>query len=312
MAKPLRVLTQVPFPKLSEMLASDPDVELVTVPTDGEPPPDVRGEVLLTFSWGSPNLAAVVERGVHWIHTIGTGVDRFPLDAVGDRMLTCARGATAVPIAEWVLAMLLAFEKQLPEAWADAPPERWNLRRLGTLEGRTLGLVGLGTIARETAQRALAFGMRVRAYRRTRRPSPLPEVELAADLLDLVRSADHLVVACAATPATRHLIGAGALAAVRPGVHLVNVSRGSLVDPEALRTALNDGRVARASLDTVEPEPLPAGHWLYAHPRVRLSPHISWNAPGALESIFATFVANLRRQRAGEPLADVVDPAVGY
>ena len=87
---------------------------------------------------------------------------------------------------------------------------------------------------------------------------------------------------------------------------------GSLVDQDALREALDDGRVARASLDVVEPEPLPAGHWLYEHPKVRLSPHISWSAPGAIERLFATFDENLRRWRAGEPLLGAVDLARGY
>jgi phosphoglycerate dehydrogenase-like enzyme len=92
----------------------------------------------------------------------------------------------------------------------------------------------------------------------------------------------------------------------------VNVSRGSLVDQEALREALDEGRVARASLDVCDPEPLPAGHWLYSHPRVRLSPHISWSAPGALERLFATFAENLRRYRDGRPLEGRVDLERGY
>jgi phosphoglycerate dehydrogenase-like enzyme len=249
---------------------------------------------------------------VRWIHTIGTGVDRFPLEAVGDRVLTCSRGASAIPIAEWTLAMLLAFEKRLPESWIDRPPERWNQAELGGLAGRTLGLVGLGGIGAAVARRALAFEMRVRALRRSGGPSPLAGVEIAADLAELLASADHVVIAASATPETRHLIGREALGRMRPGAHLVNVSRGSLVDQEALREALDAGRLARASLDVCEPEPLPEGHWLYAHPRVRLSPHISWSAPGALERLFATFAENLRRFREGRPLEGRVDLERGY
>jgi phosphoglycerate dehydrogenase-like enzyme len=121
-----------------------------------------------------------------------------------------------------------------------------------------------------------------------------------------------VVIAASATPATRHLFGREAFALAKPGVHLVNVSRGSLVDQDALREALDAGRVARASLDVCEPEPLPAGHWLFAHPRVRLSPHISWSAPGALERLFATFAENLRRYREGRPLEGRVDLERGY
>jgi phosphoglycerate dehydrogenase-like enzyme len=92
----------------------------------------------------------------------------------------------------------------------------------------------------------------------------------------------------------------------------VNIARGRLVDQDALRVALDDGRVAMASLDTVDPEPLPAGHWLYGHPKVRLSAHISWASHLGLESTLEIFVDNLRRYAAGEPLRDVVNPGEGY
>ena len=137
-------------------------------------------------------------------------------------------------------------------------------------------------------------------------------VEIVPDLEPLVASAHHLVVAAPATPDTRGLIDRAALAHAGPGLHVVNIARGSLIDLESLREALDDGRVARASLDTVEPEPLPEGHWLYTHPRVRLSPHISWSMPGALDHILEPFIENLHRYRAGEPLEGVVDVDAGY
>ena len=182
----LRVLSHLPRASVEQLAGPLSEVEIVEVPREGEPPPGVHGEVLLTFAWGSPNLALLASRGVRWIHTIGTGVDRFPLDAVGDRILTCSRGASAIPIAEWTLARLLAFEKRLPESWIDAPPERWNQAQLGGLAGRTLGLVGLGGIGCAVARRALGFEMRVRALRRSGGPSPHAGVEVAADLAELL------------------------------------------------------------------------------------------------------------------------------
>ena len=105
---------------------------------------------------------------------------------------------------------------------------------------------------------------------------------------------------------------AAAFTVLKPGAHLVNVARGSLVDQQALRAALDDGRVARASLDAVDPEPLPEGHWLYTHPSVRLSPHISWSSPSTMPRTLDLFVENLRRFRAGEVLSGLVDPLAGY
>ena len=120
------------------------------------------------------------------------------------------------------------------------------------------------------------------------------------------------MVAAPATARTRHLLEERAFEVVKPGVHLVNIARGTLVDQDALRAALDDGRDALATLDVCDPEPLPAGHWLYEHPKVRLSAHISWASPKMVDTIVELFVANLRRRAAGEPLEGVVDPVEGY
>jgi len=309
---PLRVLSHLPLALLERVREALPDVELTAVPMQGEIPAAVRGEVLLTHARGSPNLAQVVERGVRWVHTYGTGVNDFPFAALGDRVLTCSRGSSAIAISEWVLAVMLAAEKKLPDAWIHQPPQHWSIAALGGLHGRALAIVGFGGIGQAVATRALAFGMRVRACRRSDRPSPIEGVELVRELASLVATADHLVLAAATTRETRGLLGEELLARVKRGVHLVNVARGELVDQDALRRALDDGRVGLASLDCVHPEPLPAGHWLYSHPKVRLSPHTSWSMPGAFDLLIAPFIENLRRFRAGEPLAHQVDRELGY
>lgn len=309
----MRVLTQLGGTLADRIAGALPDATVIVVPGDGEPPPDAHGEVLLALPWGTPNLERVLERGVRWVHILGTGVDRFPLPLLGDRLVTCSRGGSAVPIAEWVLATILAVEKRLPEAWLREPPAGgWHMGGLGGLAGKTIGLVGFGAIGRAVAVRALAFDMRVRACRRTGAPPLVEGVELVPTVAALAATADHLVVAAPATAATRHLVDAAVFAVAKPGLHLVNVARGSLVDQDALRIALDDGRVAMASLDAVEPEPLPPGHWMYTHPRLRLSPHVSWNAPGALEELVDRFIDNLRRQRSGQPLAGIVDLDAGY
>jgi phosphoglycerate dehydrogenase-like enzyme len=308
----MRVLSHVGGPLADQVRRAVPEVEVVEIPSSGDLDPTVTGEVLFTIAWGTPNLEHVLDRGIRWVHALGTGVDRFPLGVVGDRTLTCSRGASAVPIAEWVLAQMLAFEKRLPDSWITDVPATWNTADLGGLDGRTLGLIGLGGIGAAVAARALPFGMRVVARRRTAAPSPVPGVELLGSLDELLAIADHVVVTAPATPDTRHLLDADAFAAMRPGVHVVNIARGSLIDQDALRAALDEGRVAMASLDTVDPEPLPASHWMYSDPRVRLSPHISWSMPGASDVLVATFIENLRRYVAGDPLLGVVDVDAGY
>ncbi len=217
-----------------------------------------------------------------------------------------------MPISEFVLGAMLAFEKRFPDIWLREPPEHWNFARLGGLQDRTLGIVGFGGIGMAVATRALPFGMRVTAHRRTDAPSPLAGVEMSTSLAAVLEASDHLVLSVPLTPRTEHLLDTEAFARVKPGVHLVNIARGRLVDQAALRAALDDDRVAMATLDTVDPEPLPAGHWLYSHPKVRLSAHVSWASRLGMDSTVELFTANLRRFLAGQPLDDVVDPAEGY
>jgi phosphoglycerate dehydrogenase-like enzyme len=257
-------------------------------------------------------MAEVVRPAVRWIHVLAAGIDGFPLDLVGERLLTCSRGASAPAIAEFVLAAMLAFEKQLPDVWLSEPPPEWNVATLGGLAGRRLGLVGIGAIGTEVARRALAFDMRVSALRRSRTPAPIVDVELRTDLGSLLAEADHVVVAAPATAATRRLFDADAFCAMKPGAHFVNVARGSLVDQQALLDALDRGQPAMATLDVVDPEPLPADHVFYGHPKIRLSPHVSWSSPQTIARTFDLFSENLVRYRAGAPLAGQVDPEAGY
>ncbi|MDE0579486.1 MAG: NAD(P)-binding domain-containing protein, partial [bacterium] len=208
--------------------------------------------------------------------------------------------------------MMLAFEKDLPGVWLDKPPERWFTAELGALSGRTLGLIGLGGIGTAVARRALAFDMSVLAVRRTAAPSPMEGVEIAGSLSELLTRSDHIVVAAPATAATHRLLDADALAGVKPGAHIVNIARGDLIDQDALRASLDSGHIARASLDTVEPEPLPEGHWLYDHPKVRLSAHVSWCMPESWDLLMAPFAENLQRRLTGQPLEGIVNPDEGY
>ena len=158
-----------------------PGVRFVHVDPDGPVDPAVHGEVVVTRGVDSPNFAEVLERGVEWVHCTGHGVDEMPLETVGNRILTCARGATAVPIAEWVVAMLLTAAKRLPGSWIDEPPERWFLTHLGTLEGTTVALLGYGSINRAVAARLAPFGCRLLAVRRTGAPVDDPGVVVVAD-----------------------------------------------------------------------------------------------------------------------------------
>jgi phosphoglycerate dehydrogenase-like enzyme len=284
-----------------------PSVDVVDI-SDGVPA-GTRGDVL--FGGFGPHSVDAMATGVHWVQLTGTGIDRLPAALRAAPVLTSARGASAVAISEYVIATMGAFARNFPANWLTEAPETWYFQTAGTLAGATVGLFGFGGIAQRVARIALALEMKVVALRRRAAPSPVPGVEIVGALPDLLSVADHLVIAAPATDATFHAINAETLRLLRPGAHLVNIARGSLVDQEALRHALDDGTVARASLDVTDPEPLPPGHWLYAHPQVFLTPHASWAGPPAFGAATEIFCDNLARFLAGEPLEGVVGPE-GY
>jgi phosphoglycerate dehydrogenase-like enzyme len=307
---PLRVLSHFGGPDTFRLAAElDARVEIVAVPMQGPIDDAIAGEVLVTIPEWADNTDALLRRGVRWLHYISTGVDRVDFDSLpSDLLVTNSRGAAAVPISEWVVAMLLAFEKRLPEIWIDSEPENWRADpRLGTLDGREVAIVGFGSIGEAIASRLAPFGARVRGLRRTVRPSPMAHVEIVSSLDDALEGADHVVLATPLTDATHHLIDADAFARMKTGVHFVNIARGGLVDQDALRAALDDGTVAMAALDAVDPEPLPAGHWMYSHPKVRLSAHDSWSWPRAYRIMFERFATNLEAYLDGRPLPDLID-----
>jgi phosphoglycerate dehydrogenase-like enzyme len=313
----LRIIAQLGTntAEAARVQAAHPDVELVEF-TGGEPPAGLRADAFFGGYLGWDAILAWLDAaGVRWVQLTGTGVDNVASAVFDhDRIVTCARGASAVPISEWVLAAILAWSKRFPETFLSAPPRHWNFPHptLDRVEGSTLALIGLGGIGAAVATRAQAFGMQVRAMRRTDAPSPVDGVEVVRSLDDLLPNADHVVLAAPATARTRHLLDAAAFAKMKPGVHLVNIARGSLVDQDALRVALDDGTVARATLDTVDPEPLPGGHWLYSHPKARVTAHVSWYTPQLQAAAVDILIENIGRYRRAEPLLHVVDPAEGY
>jgi phosphoglycerate dehydrogenase-like enzyme len=310
---PLSVLSLLPIPGLAEQVDAALPGTRLTLAGDNAPV-ELHYDCLLTAAVGAADLAQTLQRhpGIRWIHALGTGMDSFPLGQVGNRLLTCSRGASAIPIAEWVMAMMLGFAKRLPDVWIHSAPAHWHRNvQLTALAGKQLGIVGFGAIGKALARRALAFDMQVAALTRTSRPS-MPGVNSAANIVELAAAADHLVLAAPATAATRRLIGRDVLAAMKPTAHIVNIARGSLIDTDALQQALDEERIAMTSLDTVEPEPLPEGHWMYSHPRVRLSPHVSWSDPDALHHLLAPFLDNLALYAQGRPLNGRVDVEAGY
>jgi len=292
-----------------------PEVELVFCNTDAETEAQIS-EAEVIVSWGrlmSPELLAKARR-LAWIHVFSAGVDRLLSPALLNSpvVLTNSRGAHAIPMAEHVMGMILAFERGLPTLLQQQKERRWNPLKLREIYGSTLGLVGYGGIGREVARRARGFGMRIIAVKKHPAPEEGVEIWSLERLDDLFAASDYIVACIPLTDETHHLIGERQFQAMKPSAYFFNLGRGPVVDEQALIAALREKRLAGAGLDVFETEPLPADSPLWEIPNVIISPHTSASSPRQQQRVVAGFIENLARYLAGQPLLNVVDKAAGY
>ena len=302
---------------LNRLLEAHLSAPTIDIPPDGTPrwvlPEDTDVLITTPLGWkGAPSVRpADWPQKLKWIQTDSVGIDSFPKWMFENVTVTCARGFNAPSIAEYVMATILAFEKRLIENTISGAAE-WRALPMGSLEGRTLGIAGFGSIGNAIASRAQAFGMRIQALRRSNWNKFPLGIEPVVHITELLSRSDHLVLAMPCTEATRYIINPDTLASAKRGLHLINVARGGLIEQEALLTALDDGRVARASLDVTEPEPLPEGHPFYQHPKIRLTPHIAWDGDGNYARLATIIMKNMDAFTSGDQLSNVVDVALGY
>jgi len=228
--------------------------------------------------------------GLRVIGRAGVGVDNVDLDAATEAgvLVMNTPGGNAISVAEHTLALMLAMARHIPQANASTRAGKWEKKRfLGNeLRGKTLGIIGLGSIGREVLRRARAFEMKVLAH------DPYVTSKLAQDLgVDLVdldalyAASDYISLHVAATPETQGMLSRPAFARMKDGVRIVNCARGELVDECALAEAIASGKVADAALDVFACEPVPAGHPLFASESVLATPHIGGSTEEAQEIV---------------------------
>jgi len=262
---------------------------------------------------------------LRWIQSASAGAEDNLAEPIVARGITVTNGAgiAAVAIAEHVLAMILAFCRNLHVALEQQREHRWDrpavmggrgtmLRELG---GGRLLMVGLGPIGLAVAERAAALGMVVRGVRRHagRAHPPVFESVVGQDgFADLLPWADFVVLAMPHTAETTNMVGPAELARMRTDAYLVNVARGGVMDYGALVDALRRGAIAGAGLDVFPTEPLPASDPLWSLPNVILTPHVAGATLHYLDRALVLFTENLGRYLAGSTLRNVVDPALGY
>ena len=257
---------------------------------------------------------------LRWVHTIASGVDAFLYPAMRDSdvILTSEKGLVGGHLADTGFGLLLALTRQIATAIRSGP-EGWNQREAMRrqeieLEGRTMGVIGFGGTGRAMARRAVAFGMTPLAVDAWPvAPSDGVEAVWPLDrLTDLLKMSDVVAVCCPLTPETRSLMDEAAFSAMKRGALIVNVTRGEIIDGDALVRALQDGRCGGAALDVAPIEPLPADHPLWTFANVAMTPHTAGASQLRGPRNIARFCDNLRAARAGQPLVGVVDKHLGF
>ena len=255
---------------------------------------------------------------VRWIHVLWTGVDGLltPEMLEHPSILTNGRGVFSGPLADWVVAAMLFFAFDFGRIIRQQGQRVWKPFISSTLEGRTLGIVGYGSIGSAVAARARPFGMKIAALRR--RPELFQGDSLIdqgygpSQLKELIVASDYFLVVTPLTALTRGMIGEREIALIKPDGVLINIGRGPVIDEAALVRALETHRIRGAALDVFKTEPLPPDHPLWRMPNVLLSPHTADRVDGFLVPPFECFFENLDRFVRGQQLLNVVDKHAGY
>ncbi len=248
-----------------------------------------------------------------WLNSIYAGADHIPLDLLRTRgtIVTNGTGINAITIAEYVVMAMLTVAKGYREVVRAQDRHEWLTDSPGKVElyGSRALLLGYGAIGTLVEERLAAFSVDVTVVRRTPGERTLTPDQWRARLADF----DWIILAVPATAETNGMIGAAELAAMKPTATLINIARGEVIDQDALVTALSTKAIGAAFLDVTTPEPLPAGHPLWALPNAHISMHLSGRAQTLMFQRSADrFIANLARWERGEPVTPQVDLTLGY
>jgi phosphoglycerate dehydrogenase-like enzyme len=312
---------QIPADGVDTLRRRFPRIEFVHATTDEQRADGLqRCDVVYTWILNAAELAAAPH--VKWVHTSAVAVETLCLNELFARgiVVSNTRGVQAVPIAEHVMAVVLALSKQLPFALDHQREGRWAQNQFTgerlpwLLKGKTIGIVGVGTIGSEIARRADAFGMDVVGMRR-RVGAAVDGIERMfgpEQLYQFLKQCHVLVIAAPLTPQTHSLLGAEQFAQLPKGAIVVNVGRAKIIDTDALVESLKSGHLGGAALDVYPQEPLPPEHPLWKAPNVILTPHTSGFRQGHWDEVIELFAENLERFQRGEPLKFRVDPDLGY
>ena len=318
--EPLRIasLLTLSAAEVEQIKGAGKNIEIVMAKDSKNPKEFSEAEVIFGFLDGSMMVHA---KKLKWVQALGAGVESMPKELIEHSCtVTNMQRVYAPVIAESAIGLLLSLTRGLTQVsipafgertWREAP----NDVVLDDLYRKTIGIVGMGGIGSETARR-LHYGFRMRVLSTDAKPLPKPDfVEELHDpgwLMEMVPQVDVLMSAAPLTAETKKMFNEKVFSKMKPSAYFINVSRGGLVDQEALVKALKDKRIRGAGLDVTTPEPLPPDSPLWTCPNLVITPHNSGQAAIRQKRQIQLIAENVRRYSNGLPLMNVVDKVKGY
>jgi phosphoglycerate dehydrogenase-like enzyme len=251
-----------------------------------------------------------------WLHVTRGGLNAYltPLVRARPIQLTGSKGIHGTVFSEFALAAIFALAKKLPECTAGQTKRKWQRLAPIEVEGKTLGIVGLGIAGSTLASKAKALGLRVLASKRTptAKPDYVDELGTSEFLPSLLSRSDFVVLLLASVPSTVNIIGDKEIRLMKKSAYLINLTGGQAIEESLLVKALKENWIAGAALDAFARQPLPEDSELWSLPNVIISPRIGGLTEEKWSPLLPIFVENLKRFVAGEPLLNVVNKQLGY
>jgi len=316
MPKTIWLRVKLPEKDLTILRSDFPTCELITEPDDAIGSEHLqRIEGVFTEEVLPDSLVQQMPE-LQWLHVTRGGVNAYLTSSVRARpiQVTGSKGIHGTVFSEFALACILMLAKKFPECIAAQHEKHWQKLAPIEIEGKTLGIVGLGTVGSELARKSKALGMRVLATKRTvaTRPAFVDELGTPEFLPQLLTQSDFVVLLLASVPSTFNIIGEKELRRMKPSAYLINLTGGRAIDEALLVRALKEHWIAGAVLDAFAHQPLPPDSELWSLPNVIITPRIAGITGQKWPALLPIFQENLRRFLAGEPLQNLVDKELGY
>ncbi len=312
----LVILNHMSDQKLAQLQAQCPDGHIEAYPDlDAAQEALADADAVALWGWVDPRPILQAAPKLRWLHSLSAGIENLLPSEVKDSdiILTNSAGIHDIPVAERILAMMLALAHRLPEAVHHQSRHEWKRLPMQSLEGKTVLIAGFGGIGRETAKRTRAFGMKVVALKRHITTEPDADLVITQeDLHEQLALADFVICALPGTPSTDAYFRAAEFAAMKDTAFFINVARGSLVAEDDLIKALENHDIAGAGLDVFTREPLAEDSPLWDLPNALITAHSGAFTADFFDKILHLTIENYQRFCQGEELLHVIDKQQGY